>query len=228
MEGSQTLAGVKDLLAARNKFPYFVDNVLENDYETQIEILTEMWGAGTLGTEHPNWDTGNREGFAILAFDKPSLIYKLGNTVQSRSSAIHYIESEKKYITCPELYFGPDTYTLVSSHRGLAGLLIKAMMDALNYFVPGQWTRDNTTGNLSINGKHFFSWISDYFATDLSSYALEITTFSAWHDHALYVDAYRGDNAYLSNETDGLLNLAPDIVLKDFFEYLFDNITRFY
>lgn len=229
MKGSKTLNKVQSLIEKRNVMPFFIDDKIlkGSKYETEIEIITEMWDAGTQGTEHPNWETGNHEGFAILAFDKPSLIYRKGTIVEDRSFALHYVESDKKYITCPLLYFGPDTYTLVSCHRGQAGLIIKAVMDAMNHFAPGRWKRDKSTGNISVDGKHFFSWISDHFDTDLADYALEITTFCAHHDLELYQDAYRGDHAPLAEEVSGLTDLLPEIDLKDFFEYIYDNIERF-
>jgi len=230
MKGSVTLDSVKDLLTSRNKTPYFLegDSSVINGYETEIEILQDMWEAGTLGLEHPNWVGGNHEGFAIYSFDKPSLISKKGLTVQKDNPELHYIESDKDYITCPQLYFGPDTYTLVSSHRGQAGLVTRAVMKAMNHFAPKTWRRESETGNIWVDDKYFFAWISDGFGTNLSSYALEISIFQASVDPIVLRDAYSPDWKFLADDISGFVELVPGVSLNEFFTYIYDNIETMY
>ncbi len=228
MKGSRTLSKVKDLMTERNQLPYFLQGAdcIKSGHETEIEILTEMWEAGTLGDKHQQWDSGNHEAFSIYSFDKPSLISRKGLDPGIKKKGLHYIESDKDYITCPQLFFGPDTYTLVSSYRGHGGLLIKLMMKAMDHFAKGRWTRDSETGDIKVDGTTFFSWISDGFGTDLSSYSLEISIFRAWVVPAELIAAFSTDWKDMADDLSGLLNLVPGLDLNDFFKYLYDNVEQ--
>jgi len=230
MKGSTTLDSVKALLTDRNKLPYFLqgNDCIQNGYETEIEILQEMWEAGTKGVLHPNWASGNHEGFSIFAFDKPSIVSQKGLDIGEKVSGLHYIESDKDYITCPQLYFGPDTYTLVSCYRGQGGLLIKAMMKAMNHFAPKTWWREKETGNIGVGDKYFFSWISDGFGTKLASYSLEISIFQARVHPETIKNAHTADFKDSTDSISGFEDLVPGTTLNEFFKYIYDNIDSMY
>ncbi len=221
----KTMDLVEDLLREKNVIPYCFTDIVDDTIYLNKNAASEFVNILTLGDKHPNWETGLREGMAIVEPLKGMVSTRKDVKIAKKDSDFEYTVVPRSAIYCPVVYAGVGTYIILSLHKGNPGLLYEAIKKAFEVNGPkDRWTTDFRGQHFWVDEKEVSGMMAEPFLTRYNTYSLELAYVYVKKNGSVCKKLFEGIAGFDDKEMGGVMDSVPDFDLSGFFGTIYETM----